>query len=270
MKIKTNLIYFTLIASLFFVTSCGDDDNDEIINKGVPINSIEASSTTSLEGRNDWVFNLGSTVNYKFEIDGKALKATPDSEIQYFKEKCKEGEVYMNGLMPSLSVYFQPKDYYTTILDTRTSVEPRYPNIINQETKEGLIYADILRGGYKGVVSKDIRDLKLVHENSLLDIELVNLPTGYKMEIPFVRTDLNYKPYKIKENAYRVVYAIQSTNVYIKNGAGSIVEKFDLPAASDQHYTIKVYYNETTNSFTSSSTVSGWSDVGDVLLKDIN
>jgi len=173
------LLALTLCLSAGFV-SCSDDDNKKE-EKGVVLQTIQATTPVLyMSERAGWNLKLGymsnSPIEYSFTIDGNKLTAaSPKAEAYYFDKSYQEGD----KMHPSngLTIRLASPDYY----GSSKSSGPKPPRIQDQSTDEKFRNADLLSSQYQGVVSKDIKDVVLTHDNALLDFVIESMPAGAKV-----------------------------------------------------------------------------------------
>lgn len=171
------LLALTISLSVGFV-SCSDDDKKE--EKGIPVQTIVATSDIDLSDRAGWMLRVGYMFNspntYNYMIDGKKLTASsPTGEPYYFEKHFKEGDKLNSAT--GLTIRLASPEYYRKTKETG----PTPPLIQDQSTSEKLLNADLLSGEYTDVVSKDVKDVTLTHDNALLDFVAEGIPTGAKV-----------------------------------------------------------------------------------------
>lgn len=270
---KKSFLLFLLISVVFAACSSDDDDDDNgIENNGVPILSVKATACVDVSARSNWTIKFnweGGHPYYKTTLDGDTLQAVPqsDDEVAYFGKNRTENEVYMQGLMPSIYVFFSPNDYFGDVKSTNTSVPPSSILVADQSTIEGLTRADALYCSYKGIVTRSLTDVKLIHKNALLDFELIGVPSGAKLIIPYGGST-NYTPYKSGENSYKVICLTQgSSKVIVLQISGknySIENSIELK--NDRHYTFKLRFDDVNKKLlVDDMAVTVWSSEGDLF-----
>lgn len=188
---KRNALYLALVIciSIGFV-SCNDDDNKTEEVKGVALQTIQATTPVMyLTERTGWNLKIGymdnSSIEYDFILKDYTLTATaPKGDPYYFDNTLKEGD----KIHPAnrVSIRFVSPDYYYTKTKETGPVPPR---IQDQSTQEKFTNADLLACEYQDIVSKDIKDVVLTHDNAVVDFIVEGLPVGAKVVVyqPFVR-----------------------------------------------------------------------------------
>lgn len=179
MKKRNALLLVLSMCMLTGLISCSDND-DKKEEKGIAVQTIAATSTIDLSDRTGWMLRLGymynSPITYKYTIDGKRLTATsPTADPYYFDKQYKEGD--MLHPLAGLTIRLASPGYYEKIKGTG----PTPALIQDQSTREKFLNADLLSCEYTDIVSKDIKDVRLIHDNALLHFVAEGIPAGAKV-----------------------------------------------------------------------------------------
>lgn len=205
MKTKSiSLLMLTL--SVLFGFSCSDD-NDNPEQEGLILKTVKAESCVDLSERSNWDFMLGygwrDGIKYNFRVDGKKIEASFQAgDAYYFPTKYNEGDIIKPNSGDAYIRFVSP-EYFPTSKTTTRSLPAPPPQIQDQSTREKLILADALYCKYSGIVSSDLTGIELIHENILLDFQLVDVPEGAKVVI-----EQNYpsiKPFRENPTQYKAI-----------------------------------------------------------------
>lgn len=270
------VINYTLAVILLFsgcLFSCSDDGEDDK-PEAVAVKSVEIVSCIDLTQRKDWNLRFGygwrDGIFYNFKIDGKNISAdSPKKDLYHFDEEYKEGQ----KLGPSNNTYirFVPDGYFPMDNSELRSTPPTPPAIQDQSTLEKLIKADALFCSYEGIVTGDLKDVKFIHENVLLEFETIDIPENAEIRLMGSSGRFDITPYKVSEGNYKVIILSKipgGTNyIAIKIGEDSYNLEFNYNRESDIHHIFKLRLdNEKLVIENMKSSI--WSEDGDVLTEN--
>lgn len=199
MKQITHFSVFSIIAVCLtaFMSSCGDDDDKELIEGRIPLKTINATSCIDLSDRSDWIFSVMYS-QYNSTINGSAIIAEVNEKPYYFDKSYALGSSVPLGNGPVIRLV--SPEYNTK--ETK-AIGPPPPNIADQTTLKKLMAADVLSTYYSGEVLENI-DISLTHANALLDFEFKDLPVNAEVA---VQSLVNISPYKDGNNYKAIVLA---------------------------------------------------------------
>lgn len=265
---------FTVSLLLGLLCSCSDDNDGDNKSEGIAVKSVTATSCIDLSDRKDWNIRFGYAwaggIFYNFKVDGKNISAdSPKKDSYRFDERSKEGE--KAGIYTTTYLRFVPEGYFPMDNSGLKSTEPIPPAIQDQSTFEKLIKADALFCNYEGIVTPNMKDVKFIHENILLEFETINIPENAEIRITGSSGNFAIIPYKASTNNYKAISLPKisgATNyIVVKVGEESYNLGFNYSLAEDLHYVFKLRLDN--NKLIIEDLIGTvWSEDGEVLTKN--
>jgi len=243
------LNYFTLAViflPVFF--SCSDNDDDKLPDE-VAVKTVKAISCIDLSDREDWLLRFGYAWYkgncYNYAITDRIITGSPKSQPFSFGEGYKEGDI-LSGSNGRMYIRFVSPGYFPddTPLSKMTPAAP--PAIEDQSTLDKLVKADALFCQYTDVVTSDLTNLKLIHENNLLDFETVDIPAGTVVRILGNYSINEIIPYRQDQTHYKVVILSKDmgTSIAVCKGNNILYAvKTDFNRKADRHYTFTLRFD---------------------------
>ena len=176
MKHQLILFLLTVIFSLGFV-SC-ENNNDEDVY--VPIKSVKAIASTSLNKRADWNFYVNENI-YKSTVNGRTIHASIKSEKEttYFIVD-SDGKVSLSTLsnMTTVWMLFASPKYNLLKKNSVATSE-----LLDQSTSDKQMLVDALSVNHPSYVTPHIENVKLEHSHSLINYTIEGLPVDAKVRL---------------------------------------------------------------------------------------
>lgn len=166
------MIFSCVISGLF---SCEDKNIPELSPKdGIAVRTVEATADFDLSARKNWKMYIGTVEHieeYYFTVEGNKLIATSPVDAPYrFPFDAAKAEVV---------IQLVHQDYGKT----RNSSGSLPLSIENQSTAEKFLQCDRLKIDYYGEPKENLKELNVLHFNTLLDFTVKNLPEDSKVYI---------------------------------------------------------------------------------------
>lgn len=203
--ISATVYFYSVILSLLLLISCSSKDETGLSKEMFPGVEKVIARTTSI--------SLSGRENHELSIDLKKYEATVVNYSTLYG-KANQDTFFFNDIIAEAArldkpvvMYLASKEYGLAprpgVKESPDRYRVQLPHILDQDSRDAFIKADLLFGLYEGPASSVLEGIELKHANALLHFKVIGQDLEDKVMINDLTSD--FLPFKVSQSEY---YAI--------------------------------------------------------------